>query len=189
MDTSISTGTQHKGATSVTYVSDNVGAVRYETVGHPSTLTLFNENPPKNMQLDSTGTKCVAWCPPSGTYFNPIQVGTGKNGTSKGVQDGDTWSWTDNLFIIPMDHKHLTLKSGAVPTTLLEEITPFGGKCIANATQTFHNDFKPSVADASKFTVTNLASCPKASNCQNGYESLRITDDVERLLLSLGDKN
>jgi hypothetical protein len=183
IDTTITAGGQTQKGTTKSYISDTHQAWRYESTTHPSTLTLFDYKDGREMELDSTGTKCVAWCPPSSTYFNTIRVGNGKNGTSKATYDGtNTWSWTDNLFVIAMDHKHLTFKSGAVPDQLVEEFTPFG-KQIGNGTSIFHDDFKPS-ADESKFTVSNLDSCPKADNCQSS--TVRLTTNVKQLLLEIG---
>ena len=184
IDTTVSAGGQIKKGTSKAYISDTHQAWRYEsTTTHSSTLTLFDYKDGREMELDSTGTKCVAWCPPSSTYFNTIRVGNGKNGTSKATFDGvDTWSWTDNLFIIAMDHKHLTFQSGDVPHQMVEEFTPFG-KNIGNGTNIYHDDFEPN-ADDSKFTVSNLDSCPKADDCQS--LEFKLTPNVKQLFLEIG---
>ena len=186
IDTVVQAGNQKKQGTSIAYQSDAHQAWRYESTSHPSTLTLFNaaKGAGMEMELDSTGTKCLAWCPPSSTYFNMIRVGNGKNGTSKATNAGAVWSWTDNLFVIAMDHKHLTLKAGAVPTELVEEFTPFG-KQIGNGTSNFHSDFTTTVDD-SKFTVSNIDTCQQATNCQNvDFQGMAMTTETKRLLESL----
>ena len=102
-----------------------------------------------SMRALSTG---VAWCPPTSTYFNQIQVGTGKNGTSaaKAGPGPNQWTWSDMLIIVPMDTKTLTVAGGGseVPVSLTELLTPFGKTPpIGNATTTYSN-FK-AAADAS----------------------------------------
>lgn len=187
IDTTITAGAQTKSGTSIAYQSDTRAAWRFESTNHPDTLTLFNaaKGGGMEMELDSTGTKCVAWCPPSSTYFNMIRVGNGKNGTSAATNIGDVWSWTDNLFVIAMDHKHLTVAAGATPQKLVEEFTPFG-KQIGNGTSVFHSDFTTTVDD-SKFEVSNLASCQQASNCQQvDFQGMQMTTQMKRMLESMG---
>ena len=148
--------------------------------GKPPIVTLFLERGGMEMAVDASN-KCLQWCPPSSTYFNPIKVGNGKNGTSVAKEtSANTWSWTDNLFVIAMDHKELTIASdGVTPTVLHEQITPFG-KPIGNATSTYTN-FKPS-ADPTKFEVTGLENCQKSPNCQQGLSGMRITHQVASLI-------
>ena len=132
------------------------------------------------MEVDQSN-KCQAWCPPSSTYFNPVKVGDGKNGTSVAKQTGpNTWAWTDNLLIIAMDHKELTFASdGATPQVLTEQFTPFG-KLIGNGTSTYTN-YKAS-ADPAKFEVTGMQNCQKSPNCQQGLESMRTTGPMTLLM-------
>ena len=146
---------------------------RTEAPGHPTVVTLFNEKGGMEMAVDASNT-CQQWCPPSSTYYNPIKVGDGKNGTSVAKQiAANTWSWTDNLLVIAMDHKELTFASdGVTPSVLNEQFTPFG-KLIGNGTSTYTN-FKAS-ADPTKFEVVGIDNCQMSPNCQQGIDSMRIS--------------
>lgn len=166
------------------YQSDAARASRFEPAagsGRPTTVTLF-DGPHNGMEMEvDANNKCVAWCPPSSTYFNQIRVGNGKNGTSVAKEiSPNTWQWSDLLIIVKMDTKELTFASdGTTPKTLDEQITPFG-KAIGNSTTTF-TSFKPS-ADVSKFQPTGVENCPKASGCQQSVSSMRVSYQVEQLL-------
>jgi hypothetical protein len=188
--TSVSTTTvslvngQTQTSAGTQYQSDAAQASRFEPAagsGRPTTVTLF-DGPHGGMEMEvDANNKCVAWCPPSSTYFNQIRVGNGKNGTSVAKEiSPNTWQWSDLLIIVKMDTKELAFASdGTTPQTLDEQITPFG-KAIGNSTTTF-TTFKPS-ADVSKFQPTGVENCPKASGCQQSVSSMRVSYQVEQLL-------
>ena len=77
------------------------------------------------------------------------------------------WSWSDNLIIIPMDHKTIFLDTSSdfKPVALNENITPFGKASIGVANQTF-SKFSGAKLDASVFAVTGIENCPQGSGCQ-----------------------
>ena len=93
---------QTESSTCTSHTDDGLQAWRFDCQGHPSTVTLFNQGVQgMEMEVDSNNA-CVAWCPPTSTYFNQIQVGTGKNGTSAAKQTGpNQWTWSDLLIVIP----------------------------------------------------------------------------------------
>ena len=182
--TTLTVGGQTKTSAGMQYQSDAAQAWRFEPAagtGRPTTVTLF-DGPHDGMEMEvDANNKCVAWCPPSSTYFSQIRVGNGKNGTSVAKEiSPSTWQWSDMLIIVKMDTKELTFASdGSTPLILTEQITPFG-KAIGNGTTTF-TDFKPS-ADPSKFQPTGIENCPQASGCQQTLSSMKMSYGIEQLL-------
>jgi hypothetical protein len=180
----VTAGGQTKSLTSTMYNSEAVHGWREEAAGHPTVVTLFDAGADQmgmQMAVDQSN-KCQEWCPPTSTYFNSIKVGDGKNGTSVATETGtNTWSWTDNLFVIAMDHKELQFASdtGATPLRLVEQFTPFG-KSIGNGTSTY-SEFKAS-ADPAKFEVTGMKDCQQSPSCQQGLASMRMTGPMMRLV-------